>query len=118
MKKKITPQNYLDKIPMRKATYPWRVREDGVVEIDRENKSFYDRLAQKFFGKPRVSHIALDQYGGMVWQNLNAENTIYDIVNMMEKAFPKERETMLKRVVTYMATLEANGFIEMKGAKS
>lgn len=110
--------NYLESIPVRREDRPWRLKDDGMVEIDMENKGFYHSIAQKFFKKPRVSHIALDQYGSMVWQNIDGEHTVGDIIHIMEQAFPKEKDRMLDRVVTYMATLQNNRFIVMKGAKA
>lgn len=115
-KKSISP-NYMESIPVRSGSRPWRIGEDGMVEIDMENKGFYHFLAQKFFNKPRVSHISLDKYGSVVWQNTDGKNNITDIVRIMENTFPKEKDRMLDRVVTYMATLQRNGFITMKGAK-
>ena len=122
-KKKTVSTNYFDSVPLRSEERPWRLKDDGMVEIDMENKGFYHSIAQKFFKKPRVSHISLDEYGSIVWQNIDGENNIMDIVRIMEKAFPKEKDRMLDRVVTYMATLQRNGFISIKterpkGAKS
>ena len=114
-KKKTVSQNYMDQIPLRREDRPWRVKDDGMVEVDMENKGFYHTIAQKFFGKPRVSHIALDQYGSVVWQSLDGTNTVYDIVQIMEREFPEERDRMLDRVVTYMAVLQNNSFIQMRG---
>lgn len=110
-------KNYMDSIPKHSPHRPWHVREDGIVEIDIENKGFYHFIAQKFFGKPRVSHIALEQYGSIVWQNMDGNHTVYDIVKIMEKQFPQEKERMLDRVVTYMATLQRNQFITMEEKK-
>lgn len=113
-KTKVVPQNYMDKIPQRAADHPWREKDDGIVEIDMPHNGFYARIAQKYFKKPKVSHISLDKYGTVVWKNIDGAHTVYDIVNLMEEAFPAERELMLNRVVTYMATLESNKFITMK----
>lgn len=117
-KKKRIPANYLESVPVRCKDRPWRLKEDGMVEVDMENKGFYHWVAQKFFHKPRISHIALDQYGSVVWQNIDGENTVMDIIHIMEQAFPKEKDRMLDRVVTYMATLQRSRFITMKGAKA
>ena len=114
-KKKKVSQNYMDQIPLRREDRPWRVKDDGMVEVDMENTGFYHTIAQKFFGKPRVSHIALDQYGSVVWQSIDGTNTVYDIVQIMEREFPEERDRMLDRVVTYMAGLQNNSFIQMRG---
>lgn len=111
---KKVPRNYMDNIPERSAQMPWRIREDGMVEIDMENKGFYHTVAQKFWKKPRVSHIALEKYGTVVWKNIDGRNTVYDIVRIMEAKFPDEKDRMLDRVVTYMGTLQKSKFITMK----
>lgn len=113
---KIAP-NYLDGVPVRREDRPWREKEDGMVEIDMENKGFYHSIAQKFFKKPRVSHISLDGYGSVIWKNIDGTHTVYDLIHIMEKEFPKEKQRMLDRVVTYMAALHRNGFISMKEGK-
>lgn len=113
---KLAP-NYLDSVPTRRADRPWREKEDGMVVIDMENKGFYHSIAQKFFKKPRFSHISLDEHGSVIWKNIDGKNTVYDLVHIMEREFPGEKKRMLDRVVTYMATLERNGFITMKEAK-
>ena len=117
-KKKRISANYFESVPVRREDRPWRLKEDGMVEVDMENKGFYHSIAQKFFNKPRVSHIALDKYGSVVWQSIDGVNTVMDIIHIMEDRFPKEKERMLDRVVTYMATLQNNHFILMKGTKA
>ena len=111
-KKKI-PANYMDQIPIRDDKHPWRITGDGMAEVDMEHNGFYDRIAQKLFKKPPVSHIALDKYGTVVWKNINGQNTVADIVRIMEEAFPDETDRMLDRVVTFTITLQRNGFIAM-----
>lgn len=101
----------MDQIPVHDDSHPWRLTDDGMAEVDMEHKGFYNRIAQKFFKKPRVSHIALDKYGTVVWQNINGENTIADIVRIMEETFPDETDRMLDRVVTFTVTLRRTGFI-------
>ena len=113
-KKRKVSANYFESVPVRSEERQWRIKEDGMVEIDMENKGFYHAIAQKFFKKPRVSHIALDRYGSVVWQNIDGKNTVMDIIHIMENEFPKEKDRMLDRVVTYMATLQRNSFIIMK----
>lgn len=111
-------KNYFDGVPRRREDRPWRVKEDGIVEIDMENKGFYHFIAQKFFRKPRVSHISLDRYGSVVWRSIDGKNTVLDVIRIMEKEFPNEKDRMLDRVVTYLATLQRSGFISMGGAKA
>ncbi len=115
--------NYFESVPVRSEDRPWRVTEDGMVEVDVENKGFYNTIAQKLFRKPRISHIALDAHGSAIWQNIDGKNTVMDIIKIMERDFPNDDGRMLDRVVTFLATLQTNGFITVpktkkKGAKS
>lgn len=113
-KHKIVSQNYMDMIPVRCKDRTWTKDEKGMVVIDMENRGFYHFIAQKFFKKPRISHIALDQYGTVVWENINGEHTVYDIVEIMKKTFADEQDRMIDRVVTFLATLQSCQFVVMK----
>lgn len=115
-KKKITA-NYLDSIPIHRDGLVWRTKEDGMAEFDMEHKGFYHSIAQKFFHKPRISHIGLDKYGSTVWKNIDGTNTVMDIIHIMEDSFPEEKDRMLDRVVTFMATLQRNRFISIQDKK-
>lgn len=117
-KKKRLPQNYMDIIFIPNPERDWKVREDGVVVIDVTNRGFFHWIAQKFFHRPRVSHIALDAYGTAVWQELDGERTVYEVISRMEEQFPKENDRMLDRVVTFLHTLQTNHYIVKKGIKT
>lgn len=76
MKKK---KNYLDFVPVCAPGYSWKLNEKKLVEIEVQNKGFYNWLAQKFFKRPKVSYISLDEYGSFVWRQMDGQRTIYDI---------------------------------------
>lgn len=104
-------KNYLDIVFIPNPERKWSEREDGMVVIDMENKGFFHSIAQKFFHKPRVSHIALDQYGTTLWKALDGNRNLFDVIHVMEEAFPDEKDRMLDRVVTFAHTLQVNHFI-------
>jgi len=108
--------NYMDLIFSRSEAFPWRQKEDGFVEIDMENKGFFNAVAQKFFKRPRVSHIALDKYGTVVWLALDGKNCVNEVFAKMNSEFPEEKEKMLNRMVHFLSTLEMQGFIK-RGCK-
>jgi hypothetical protein len=113
-KKKKVSANYMDVIYKIPDVLPWREKKDGSIEVDMEHKGIYHRIAQKFFRRPRVSHIALDAYGSALWKACDGTHTVFDLVHIMEKKFPQEQDQMLNRVVTFLGTLERNGFIQRK----
>ncbi len=112
-KKKRVPANYMDAVFIPNPERPWTEKKGRVV-IDVENKGFYHWVAQKFFHRPRVSHIELDAHGTAVWKELDGQRTVYDIVRKMEEKFPAERDRMIDRVVTYMGILQRNHFVVRK----
>ncbi|MGN0243352.1 MAG: PqqD family protein [Lachnospiraceae bacterium] len=120
MAKKKLAKNYMDVVFVPHPSRDWREKKNGRIEVDMENKGFFHMIAQKFFHRPRISHIALDQYGSAVWKCLDGTHTVMDIVEAMKEQFPDEQERMLDRVVTFMGILQANHFIQKKedGAKS
>lgn len=117
-KTKKLPSNYMDIVFVRRESCPWRVKEcsdddqtHGIVELDMENRGFFNAVAQKFFKRPRVSHISLDKYGSTLWLALDGNSTVNDVLKKMNEAFPDEKEKMLNRVVHFLATLEMHKFI-------
>ena len=106
------PANYMDIVFSKNAEIQWRVKEDGFVEVDMVNKGFFNSIAQKFFHRPRVSHIALDKYGSTLWQSLDGTATVNDLLAKMNEAFPAESDKMLNRLVQFLTTLERWEFIK------
>ena len=111
-KTRTLPANYMDIVFSKNAEIQWRVKEDGFVEVDMVNKGFFNSIAQKFFHRPRVSHIALDKYGTKLWLALDGTATVNDVLTKMNEAFPDESEKMLNRVVQFLTTLETWKFIQ------
>ncbi|MBR1741598.1 MAG: PqqD family protein [Lachnospiraceae bacterium] len=104
-------KNYLDFIFIPEPELAWTKREDGIVVLDMVHQGFFHRIAQKFFHKPRVSHIALDKYGTALWLAMDETHTVSELVAHMEDTFPEERERMLDRSVTFLNTLQMHHFI-------
>ena len=119
MAKKVKQQkiskNYMDSIFVHKPTLQWHTTENEskkqIVVLDVENTGFFNKIAQKFFHRPKVSHIWLDEYGSTLWQLLDGKNSVFDVVNLMKEKFPSETDKMLNRVITFLHTLQVNEFI-------
>ncbi len=117
-KKKKIQQNYMDAIMFRNPAYKWSENEEGLVIIHVINQGLHHKIAQKFFHKPKTSHISLDKYGSLLWKSIDGRNTVYDILNIMSDAFPGEKDSMLKRIIAFMHTLQVNKYVyQMKSKK-
>ncbi len=103
--------NYMDLIFKRNPEILWREKDGNLVEVDMVNKGFFNSIAQKFFHRPKVSHISLDKYGSVLWLALDGTATVNDVLGKMNEAFPDEQDKMLNRVVQFLTTLESWKFI-------
>lgn len=104
-------KNYLDYVPAISEKNTWDVGEDGVVTIHMVHAGFYDRIAQKFFHRPRVSHIKLEEYGSFIWQLIDGKRTVGEIAQQMKEKYGTKAEPLYDRLVQYMKILRNNDFI-------
>ena len=88
----------MDYVPMKNPEYKWETNEKGRVVIDEPNEGFFNRVAQKFFHRPRQSYIDLDQYGSFVWLLIDGERSVFDISGEVGLQFGKKADPLLDRL--------------------
>ncbi len=114
MKKKVMEENYLERIPMRNPALVWSTDDDGKVILEINNTGFFNKLAQKFFKKPPVTYIHLDEIGSFVWPMLDHEKTIIALGVDVKKHFGEDAEPLYERLAKYFQILESYHFIIWK----
>ena len=114
MKKKNTEENYLERIPVRSDNLPWKTDENGFVTVEVENKGAMNKIAQKFFKKPKISYIHLDKNGSFIWPLIDGEKSILEIGKYVEKEFGEEANPLYERLAQFFRILENNNFIYWK----
>ena len=112
MKKKIE-ENYLDRKPIRNENIKWTVTDDKVT-LHIENKGFFNRVAQKLFGKPKVSFVHLDSNGSFIWQLLDGKKDLTEIGKEVDARFGEAAHPLYERLAKYCQILESYGFITTK----
>lgn len=112
MKKAKKNENYLERIPKRPDKIKWSTDEEGIVTLDIENTGFFNRMAQKFFKKPKVSHVHLDKMGSFVWPLLDGEKDIVAIGMLVKEHFGEEAEPLYERLAKYFQVLDSYSFVE------
>ena len=113
-KEKKVSENYLERIPLRPEKIKWSADSEGIVTLDIENTGFFNRLAQKFFKKPKVSHVHLDKMGSFVWPLLDGEKDIVAIGVLVKEHFGEDAEPLYERLAKYFKVLESYSFVEWK----
>lgn len=113
-KKEVISKNYLEKIPMRPASIQWRADENSIITLDIENSGCVNRLAQRLFGKPKVSHIHLDEMGSFLWPLLDGEKNIIELGELIKIQFGDKADPLYERLAKYFQILDSYRFIEWK----
>lgn len=111
MKKKRERGNFLDKIPSRKEGIGWNTDENGIVTLEIENKGFFNFFAQKFFKKPRISYVHLDEMGSFVWPLLDGKTDVTELGKRVDEHFGEKAQPLYERLAKYFMILESYGFI-------
>ena len=104
-------ENYLDYIYKIKDGVVWSSDDEGTVTVDMENKGFTNRIAQRFFDVPEVSHIKLEEPGSFIFKCIDGDRTVYDIGLLVHEEFKDEAEPLYERLSVYIKQLENLGFI-------
>ena len=89
-------ENYLDFVPVPNPRNTWS-EEDGIVTIHMVHRGFYDRLAQKLFHPPPVSHIKLDEYGSVLWLRIDGEKSVGALAEALREEYGEAAEPLYLR---------------------
>lgn len=113
MKKKkiIIPQNYLDRVPAHPSTLTWKTDDEGIVTLEIENTGWVNRIAQKCFGRPRVSYIHLDKLGSFVWPLIDGKKDITTLGKLVKERFGEEANPLYERLARYFQILDSYHFV-------
>ena len=114
MSQKTADDNYLDFIPSHMEGLDFTINDKKEITLLVENKGLFNKIGQKFFHKPKVSQIHLDEMGNFIWPLIDGHKTVYDISECVKAEFGEKAEPLYKRLLQYCKTLESYHFIVMK----
>ncbi|MCI2047766.1 MAG: PqqD family protein [Faecalibacterium sp.] len=116
MAKKVS-ENFLDYVPahIELKRFSWQTQENGLVCFAIEHQNVYDKIAQKLFHTPRVTHVDLDEYGSFLWKHIDGQTSVKALAHAFREEYGEAVEPLYDRIVKYMAILHNNGFIRYVG---
>lgn len=115
MKKKVISKNYLEGIPFRNPDIEWKEVDERKVTLEIRNTGLFNRFAQKFFKRPKISYVHLDEMGSFVWPLIDGEKNLIEIGEYVEEHFGEKAEPLFERLAKYFQILESYNFIKFKG---
>lgn len=114
VKQKGKSENYLERKPSRPERIKWSADEDGIITLDIENTGAMNRIAQKLFRKPKVSHVHLDEMGSFVWPLMDGKRDIAAIGALVKEHFGDKAEPLYERLAKYFQILDSYDFVDWK----
>ena len=105
--------NYLEYVPVHKPEIKYEISDDKKVTLLQENTGLFNWIAQKLFKKPRISQIHLDEMGSFIWPLIDGKRNLIEISELVHEEFGDKAEPLYNRLVQYVETLEAYGFISV-----
>ena len=107
-------RDFLRLVFSKNETYEWTVDEGGMVTVLIENKGAFHWIFQKFFGKPRVSQVHMEEFGSFIWKELDGRKTVLEIGEVLKEEFGEKAVPLYERLALYLRQLKAYGFIVLK----
>lgn len=111
-KKIVIPKNFLDNLPVRNKEIGWKTDENGLVTLEVPNKGWANRIAQKFFKRPKISYVHLDEMGSFIWPLIDGGKTIREYGPLVEAHFGEEAKPLYERLARYFQILNSYHFVE------
>lgn len=106
--------NYLEQIPARNSEFPWKEDKQGMVVVDIVHRGIFDKLAQKLWVTPKISHIKLDKLGSFTWKQIDGNRNLIEIGALVKEEFGEQAEPLYERLCQYFDMLKNNRFISYK----
>lgn len=114
MKKKERQKNYLDLVPERAACIPWSRDGSGRVVLEVENTGVFNRMAQRFFKRPKYTKVHTEKYGSFLWPLIDGKRSVAELARLLKEEFGEEAEPLYPRIVKYIQIMESYHFICLK----
>lgn len=110
MAKQKIDKNYLDFIPVKNPEIKYETNDKGNITVFIRWEGFFNKIAHKFFHRPKVSSIDLDDYGSFVWNTIDDKKDIYTLSQELDAHFPK-MEKSLSRLIKFLEILKDHHLI-------
>ena len=115
--KKVINQNYLEKIPVRKADLHWKKDEDGLVTLFVHNTAIMKKITQKLLKKPEYTQVHLDENGSFIWPLIDGKKDIVELGILVKEYFGEAAEPLYPRIAKFFQILESYGFVRLEDKK-
>lgn len=104
-------ENYLDLIPVRNPDLEYYETKKGLVVLTIPNIGLFNKIAQKFYGRPTHSKVHMDDYSSYVWKGINGKRDVYELGKYLKRKYGEEAEPLYDRLVEFVNILKDNNYV-------
>ncbi|MCK4348530.1 MAG: PqqD family protein [Thermoplasmatales archaeon] len=106
-----TVEEFLQYRP-RRLDFEWSTNAEGLVEM--EVPKFKSNLGKSFcklIKKENMFTANMDRLGSLVWKNCNGKNTVKQILEIVKKEFPEEKDVD-QRLFSFIQQIGSLNYID------
>lgn len=75
---------------------------------------FRKNSQKKFFHKPKIGYIHMDEMGSFIWPLIDGDKNLIALGQMVEEYFGERASPLYERLIQFFQLLESYGFIKWK----
>lgn len=106
-----TVEEFLQYRP-RRLDFEWSTNAEGLVEMKVPKfKSNLGKSFCKLIKKENMFAANMDRLGSLVWKNCNGKNTVNQILEIVKKEFPEEKD-MDQRLFSFIQQIGSLNYID------
>jgi hypothetical protein len=106
-----TVEEFLVYIPIRKD-YEWTVNQEGIVQIKIAKFSGnFGKAFLRFIKKDNSFTANMDKIGSVVWINSDGKNSVKDILEILKKEFPGEKD-IDQRLFLFLQQMKSLNYLD------
>lgn len=113
-KQKESEKNYLEMIPVKSSVLNWHKDAENLVVLEVENTGIFNKFAQKFFHRPKITQVHLDKNGSFLWPLIDGEKNIAQLAELLKQEFGEAAEPLYPRIVKFFQIVESYHFIQFR----
>ena len=113
-------ENFLELIPVRNPDLDYSEDKKGMIVLTVPNIGIFNKIAQKFFNRPKESKIHFDDYSSYIWKGMNGKRDIASLGRYLKRKYGEEAEPLYERLIQFIHILRSNkyiGLVDKNGVK-
>jgi len=104
--------NFLNFVFEKNPAISYETTETGRVVLLCRHTGFFALIASRFFKRPEITKVELDETGSFVWEKIDGKSSVYELGKRLNESFGEKSEPLYERLSLFIKQLLRLGFIQ------